>query len=216
MKTIIIIANIITALSVTGWFILTVFQGFGNPNGNGGATPSQWHIVWVVAIIGLLSIVFSHSDHSKKSLIWALIPVVSVIVYVSFFYIQEHLSGNSLQQARKDSAARIMNDTPRDFICKNSNENIKEVFLTIDKTTGFLVELRFPIDTTYVSVIPRVLGKVENTTLLLPNKNRDATGFESCVDSDGKTIFDKFKIKYNQNVEYSNADLQKYKPLLEN
>lgn len=97
MNTTVIILNIISALAVIGWFAWETFEGFARAMGNAASTnsgdPSTTGRNFVIFVIILIAgIVLSHIDHSKRAIIWALVPVVLLAVYVITTTIQHNIA----------------------------------------------------------------------------------------------------------------------------
>lgn len=88
---IIILFNILSGLLAGMSFAFVCLAAFGSgyasATGGGGAGAS-FLVVGTFVVIVILSIMFSHLDHSKRSLFWAAVPlVIAGLAWIGFLII---------------------------------------------------------------------------------------------------------------------------------
>jgi hypothetical protein len=210
MKIIIIIANILTVLGVSFAWLMTALVGFGSPTGTSGASSHAWITTWLIVLFGVVSIICSHVDHNlKRALVWAIAPIILFLIQIGYSQVKSARRDVFIQQEQINR----LNNISHDFVCMNPSPAIKETFLTIDKETNLLVKVSSPIDFKNTMIYPQVLGKLDGNTLQSEYSDKETLNslLETCVNSEGKSVFDVYTVEYSKNIEYSNEDIEKFK-----
>ncbi len=206
MKIIIIVSNIISVLALAGWAYFIWLNGMAagfNTTGSTG-TPKIVTITAsffiVLLIVTIASIIASHLHPSKLAILWAVIPLVVSLGYLSFLGIQKarfHALTNEYRIEMKSKLDSISKDYLFNGQPLETYQGSTSKFFTYDKANQEIVE----IDVYDGEMIADVyaFGKIKGDTLevVLEEVAKDANGYyKKFLDKNGKSIFDNYKVVF--------------------
>ncbi len=208
-KTIIIlilnVAVIITAL--VGLYIAFAYNlGLGmrgvEANSTRGIAGSL--ILIGIPVLAILSIVFSHIDHSNRAYLWAVLPIGIGIAIYAFLTIQDiqnkketaslvesELAQNTVRYADRK---KFVNSFSKAYVCSAIGD--EESFLTIDTEKKLIVHVSLSKDALgapEISASP--VGIISGHTLKTYVYSHDNNKiYEDCKDSNEKTIYENYTV----------------------
>ena len=220
----IIIINIIVGLSAVGWvaymFLSSYGAAFGSASGQSAWDKMPGFVTWSVVLVAILSIILSHVDRSR-GLLWALIPFVWIVaMYVYILVLGNNYKSEFIKAGRKDDTTNLTHfaTISHDYVCKQRPSGsdgftppVLDYFLTHDTANKTLVSIKVA-PWNGVEVSP--FGKINGTTLETFYDNK--LELPDCVDKNGKTIADNYKVVYKPDQKYEDYHLEKYEANQEN
>jgi uncharacterized membrane protein len=101
----------------------------------------------ILAIVSIISIIMSHTKYVNKLVAWWKMPfiifflgIIVIPFYANFLRAQDEKVYQDEMAKQKNHTMAILGKINKDYICKNEDESIKEIFLTIDKRNNIVVE----------------------------------------------------------------------------
>lgn len=233
----IIILNIVSALSFAGYFFFTIFgpamAGMYNTSGvHQKATlwdQLQGLSVVLLAIVTLLAFTAYFVQNKRIATIFAASPILLAIIMWGAFYFHSLLDNTAFDEnmmpaaiKMKEEDIKVLRETTKDYI-ETDALRVKS-FLTVDKEYNvivfiFLEELLSDEDVnksvySIAGAVP--VGKINGNELELYSKGyaEEEDGMniatKKLFDRNGKNIFDNYKLSYKGVQESSYYHLEKY------
>ncbi len=203
MKTMVLISNWVFAISAFAvffaYFWVYAFSHHADTDTFFSFQPFSL-FTWSMVIVVIVSIVLSHIGTSEKvSLAWALLPIVYVLFAIGFF-IKTSLSDKAYYKNVDEARTAIVNSISKDFLCHGAPSDLMSEgsFLTVDHELNAVVSIN--VDTS-LKQIAGMVGKIEGDTLHVPQAWNTTDAYGTCRNTQGKTIFDAYKIVKNPDVD---------------
>ncbi len=213
------ILNIVAGLCAVGWVAFVFLSAYGSAFGSASGQ-SFWNkvpgfVTWSVPLVAVACIVLSRVD-SKRGLMWTALPFVLILaMYIYIGTIQRQYRNAFVTNGKKDDVVNIAHfaTVSHDYICKPQSSGsdgftppVLDYFLTHDTANKTLVSIKVA---PWNSVEISPFGKISGATLETFNNESTFTSSD-CVDKNGKTVFDNYKVVYKADQNYEDYHLEKY------
>lgn len=210
------VLSLVTYLVWLGWnYLQALSSAFGNANPSQGPGDVGWVFI-VLAIVTVGCVVAAFFVPAGAARYVSLAPVALVLLGQCFIMFQEAM--NRRAYFRRQDARRAVNEQKltrfsQDFILKAEAREVddpyKASFLTYDRQHGVLVR----IDVGYNSEISAFpFGRIEGDLLeTVQEIRRDSMFFRSYVDAEGKSVFDRYRVKLREDQDLEAYHLEQYK-----
>jgi hypothetical protein len=222
MKMIIIVGNVLSVIALAGW-ALTIWAHIlalgHNPTGNSGSTSRALNIIVIffiiLLIVTIVSIIASHIAHARSAVVWAMLPLVLSLGYVTFKGVQSAVYKSESNQIQAEDKAKL-DSISKDYLLggrpiEKSHASTNR-FLTYDKVNQEIVLVLAYGDAVVAEVFP--FGKVRGDTLevVIEENAKDSDGYyKEFLDANGKSLFDNYKVMYVAGQKTEEYHLDQYR-----
>lgn len=223
-----LILNSVSVLAIVGWFGYEFLKGYAagfNTTGNVGPSAPLGFIFPIFILVVILSIVLSRIDHSGRAFIWAVAPLVYMVVLAPFMPVQSHITKNKwdkqMQDIKQEKLAKVNEKLPtisKEYVQPSNRleSGVRESFITINKENNVLIEVKV-ISTSDAGIDALPIGKINGGTLEVFNEQMiNKQYFGAYVNAQGKTIYDTYRVVYKPNQNIEEYHLEQYEVGQEN
>jgi hypothetical protein len=217
MKSQLILFNGISVAAYLVWIGYKLLEGFArNMGSTSGPGPDVDYVMAIVGVAAAACVVGSFFAPANLSKLIALAPLAFIVMgHVAMSLIKDsYYKGRARERAVQRSAGeKKLSGFSKDYVYKDgmggAPGDSKSSFLTVDRTLQTIVR----IDVDYESQMDALpVGRVNGEQLeTLEPPTELAKLYKRYVDSEGKTIFDRYALKHAPKQDPEAYQLEKYR-----